>query len=118
METKKAILTSAVLATVLATGTIKATNLFDFSSLGSGSEVRSTLLSSPAKALKAFDLNCGDKKDAAKTAEAKCGDKKAKDAKCGDSKSKDAKCGDKKAKDAKCGDSKSKDAKCGDKKAK
>ena len=118
METKKAILSSAVLVAALATGSIKATNLFDFSSLGSGSEVRSTLLSSPEKAFKAFDLNCGDKKDATKAADAKCGDKKAKDAKCGDKKAKDAKCGDKKAKDAKCGDSKSKDAKCGDKKAK
>lgn len=107
---------------------INAENLFNYGSLGSGAELRTSLLNtSPNRNL---EMKCGAKSDSkeSKPSDAKCGDKKmeskAKDAKCGDkkmestktdSKTKDAKCGDKKmdskAKDAKCGE-----GKCGDKK--
>jgi hypothetical protein len=51
METKKTILTGAMIATsILGAASLKAnTNLFDFTSLGSGSEVRSVLLNSAPK---------------------------------------------------------------------
>jgi hypothetical protein len=95
METKKTILTGTMIATaILGAASMKAntSNLFDFTSLGSGSEVRSVLLNSAPSAVKFTDLSCGEKKDADKK------EAKTKDAKCGDAKTKDAKCGDKKAK--------------------
>jgi hypothetical protein len=137
MKNKKTILSGSVIASAIlaVSGTnVGATSLTDFNTLGSGAEVRSSLLGNPADAINAFELACGEKKDAkakeatcgekkdAKGAEAKCGehktDGKAKDAKCGEGKAKDAKCGehktDGKAKDAKCGEGKAKDAKCGE----
>jgi uncharacterized low-complexity protein len=128
MKNKKTILSGSVIASAIlaVSGTnVGATSLTDFNTLGSGSEVRSNLLGNPADAINAFELACGEKKDA-KGAEAKCGEGKAKDAKCGehktDDKAKDAKCGEHKtegkAKDAKCGehktDDKAKEAKCGE----
>ena len=68
-----------------------ANNLFNYSNLGNGTDVRN-----------AIELSCGEKK---------ADDKKAKDAKPADKKAKDAKCGEKKAKDGKCGE-----GKCGEKK--
>ncbi len=116
METKKTILTGTMIATALlgaATMKSNTSSLLDFTSLGSGSEVRSHLLNTSSSDLKIMDLNCGEKKDAKtgdkKTADAKCGDKKTKDGKCGD-----GKCGDKKTADTKTTDTKAKDGKCGE----
>jgi uncharacterized low-complexity protein len=127
MKNKKTILSGSVIASAIlaVSGTnVGATSLTDFNTLGSGAEVRSSLLGNPADAINAFELACGEKKDA-KAKEASCGEKKdgkAKEAKCGEGKAKDAKCGehktDDKAKEAKCGehktDGKAKDAKCGE----
>ena len=110
MENKKNILTGAVVAAMISTCSINAASLFNYSALGTGSDVRGNLLNDASLALKTIDLACGEKKET-KTKDAKCGDSKTKDAKCGDSKTKDAKCGDSKTKDAKCGDSKVKDPK-------
>jgi uncharacterized low-complexity protein len=109
METKKTILTGTVIATaILGAANMKAntSDLFDFTSLGSGSEVRANLVNAVPSAVKFSDLSCGEKKDAKTT------DTKAKDGKCGEAKTKDGKCGDKK--DAKTSDAKSKDGKCGE----
>jgi uncharacterized low-complexity protein len=109
METKKTILTGTAIATaILGAASMKAntSNLFDFTSLGSGSEVRANLVNAVPSAVKFSDLSCGDKKDA----KAKEGEHKSKDAKCGDSKTKEAS-SDKKAHD---GAHKSKDGKCGE----
>ena len=109
MKNKKTILSGSVIASAILaiSGTnVGATSLTDFNTLGSGSEVRSSLLGNPADAINAFELACGEKKDA-KGAEASCGEKKdakATDAKTTDTKAKDAKCGEKKAKDGKCGE--------------
>lgn len=116
METKKNILTGTMIATALlgaATMKSNTNNLLNFTSLGSGSEVRAHLLNALPSGVKISDLNCGEKKDAKtadkKAADAKCGDKKTKDAKCGE-----GKCGDKKTADTKTTDTKTKDAKCGE----
>lgn len=128
MKNKKTILSGSVIASAIlaVSGTnVSATSLTDFNTLGSGAEVRSSLLGNPADAINAFELACGEKKDG-KAKEAKCGegkkkeakDEKAAEAKCGEGKAKDAKCGehktDGKAKEAKCGEGKAKDAKCGE----
>ncbi len=118
METKKSILTGTVIATaILGAASMKAnTNLFGFSALGSGSEVRANLITDFPAAVKYSDLACGEKKDAKTADTKKSKDGKCGEGKCGDSKSKDAKTGDKKdmkAKDGKCGE-----GKCGDKKSK
>lgn len=109
---------SIVAGSLLGLGTVKTINagtLFNYGSLGSGAELRSSLLdSSPDRNL---EMKCGsktEKKSGPNTKEGKSGDKKmdskAKDGKCGE-----GKCGDKKTesktKDAKCGE-----GKCGDKK--
>ena len=126
MENKKFILsgsviTSAILA--LTNANVDANSLSNYSSLGSGAEVRTGLLGNPSDAINAYELTCAAKD--AKSKDATCGehkkDGKAKDAKCGE-----GKCGehkkDGKAKDAKCGEhkteGKAKDAKCGEKKPK
>ena len=117
---------------------LNAETLFNYRSLGSGSDLRASLLNtSPDRNL---EMKCGNKSETKKESkptsdskakdgkcgEGKCGDKKmegkAKDHKCGE-----GKCGDKKAdskvKDGKCGEgkcgdkkmeSKSKDGKCGE----
>jgi len=68
METKKTILTGTAIATaILGAASMQAnTNLFDYTSLGSGAEVRSVLLNNAPSAVKFMDLNCGEKKDAEK----------------------------------------------------
>lgn len=110
MENKKTIFSGSIIASAfigLASLSANASTLTNYSSLGSGSEVRSELL----------EQTCGAKD--AKTTEAKCGEKdaKTKEGKCGnkDSKTKDAKCGKKegKGKEGKCGE-----GKCGAKKKK
>lgn len=119
METKKSILSGTVIATaILGAASMKANiNHFEFSSLGSGSEVRANLINELPSAVKYSDLACGEKKDNKTTDTKKAKDGKCGEGKCGDSKSKDAKCGEKKhdakAKDGKCGE-----GKCGDKKSK
>ena len=92
-----------------------ASNLFSYESLGSGAEVRSTLLEKAMNDhdLHLFEMKCGEesKSDTTKSATkpaAKKGDSKTTDAKCGE-----GKCGEKKG-DAKKTESKTKDAKCGE----
>lgn len=105
MENKKSILAGSVIASAilgLSNVTANASNLANYSSLGSGAEVRTILLGKSDSKLGAFELKCGGK-DSTKTKEAK-----GKDGKCGE-----GKCGEKK-KDTKAKDSKSKDGKCGE----
>ncbi len=108
---------SLVTGIVMSAATLSApaANLFSYSSLGSGSEVRSTLLEKAMNDhdLHLFEMKCGDesKSDSTKSATkpaAKKADGKTTDAKCGE-----GKCGEKKA-DAKKTDNKTKDAKCGE----
>ncbi|NJD22793.1 MAG: hypothetical protein FIA82_09030 [Melioribacter sp.] len=120
-NTKRILLTGSILAgAIFGTGApkaISAENLFNYNGLGSGSELRTSLLNtSPNRNL---EMKCGNKSDGkdskpndSKTKDAKCGDKK-----MSDSKAKDGKCGDKKMSDAKgpkAADSKAKDGKCGE----
>jgi len=100
MENKKSIFSGSVIASAfigLASLSANSSSLTNYSTLGSGSEVRSELL----------EQTCGAKD--AKTTDAKCGEKdaKTKDAKCG-GKAKEAKCGKKegKGKEGKCGEGK------------
>ena len=91
MENKKSIFSGSVIASAfigLASLSANASSLTNYSTLGSGSEVRSELL----------EQTCGAKD--AKTTDAKCGEK--------DAKTKDAKCGKKegKGKEGKCGEGK------------
>ena len=106
MENKKSILTGSVIASAiigLASINAYASVLSNFSTLGSGAEVRTNLLSKSASDVKTFDLKCGDS--------TKTKDSKGKDGKCGDDKKKMEKDG--KGKDGKCGE-----GKCGDGKKK
>ncbi len=127
-NTKRILLTSSILAgAIFGTGTPKALNaenLFNYSGLGSGSELRTLLLdTSPNRNL---EMKCGNKSDNkdpksndSKAKDAKCGDKKTSDSKAKDGKCGEGKCGDKKmgdAKDPKAMDSKMKDGKCGEEK--
>ncbi len=106
--------------------TTSAESLFGFRSLGSGADLRSSLLESSSE--RNLELKCGSKTEtstSSKTADAKCGNKtesKTKDAKCGEgkcggkseSKTKDANCGAKKDSTVTTTQSKTKDAKCGE----
>jgi len=111
---------SFVAGSVLGLGaatTTNAENLFGFRSLGSGAELRSSLLESSTN--RNLELKCGSKTESseAKTADAKCGSKTS-EAKCGnkasEAKSKDAKCGSKTDSTAKVSETKAKDAMCGE----
>jgi uncharacterized low-complexity protein len=112
-NTKRILLTGSILAgAIFGTGapkTLGAENLFNYNGLGSGSELRTSLLNaSPNRNL---EMKCGNKSD---NKDPKSNDSKTKDAKCGDKKmsdAKDPKAMDSKAKDGKCGE-----GKCGDKK--
>ncbi|MGE5196132.1 MAG: hypothetical protein ACM3JI_02250 [Anaerolineae bacterium] len=96
---------------------IQAEQSLQYSSLGSGSEIRENILSegespdTPSSRKVASESKCGD---------GSCGgDKKPNDGTCGKSKSKQAKCGKDKSKESKCsqgscGDDKSKESKCGE----
>lgn len=125
-NTKRILLTGSILAgAIFGTGvprTLSAENLFNYNGLGSGSELRTSLLnSSPNRNL---EMKCGNKSDSkdpksndSKTKDAKCGDKKMSDSKAKDGKCGEGKCGDKKmgdVKDQKAKDSKAKDGKCGE----
>lgn len=98
MENKKSktIVAGSMIAGALLSLSLNAnaSNLFNYNSLGNGTEVRN-----------AIELACGEKKADDK----KAGEKK--ESKSGDKKAKDGKCGEKKAKDGKCGE-----GKCGEKK--
>jgi len=102
-KNKTSILTGSLIAGAIGLTSITAgaSNLFNYNSLGSGTELRSELLNVSASPLKVAELECGDKKKAAdskgKTGEAKCGDKKADSkGKSGEGKCGEGKCGDKK----------------------
>lgn len=108
---KKSLITGSMIAGALfATANLNANavDLFRFSNLGSGEEVRSQLLGGAAKAL---ELKCGEKGKADSTAA-----KKGKDGKCGEGKCGEGKCGGaKKAGDKKdTARKKGKDGKCGE----
>ena len=107
---KKSLITGSMIAGALfATANLNANaaDLFRFSNLGTGEEVRSQLLGGAANALH-LELKCGEKGKADSTAA-----KKGKDGKCGEGKCGEAKkAGDKKdtskkkGKDGKCGEGK------------
>ena len=106
---------SFIAGSVLGLGAATTTNaesLFGFRNLGSGADLRTSLLESSSS--KTLELKCGSKTETSetKTADAKCGNKtesKTKDAKCGE-----GKCGGKSDSTVKAADSKIKDAKCGE----
>lgn len=115
---KKSLLTGSLIASAMlgmSSLNVNANSLFNFNELGTGSEVRSTLLDRATSDVNhlMLELKCGDstKTKDGKCGEGKCGEKKtdgkAKDGKCGADKKK----ADGKAKDGKCGE-----GKCGDKK--
>lgn len=133
---KRVLLASSLIAgAVFSMGTaqpVKAESLFNYSHLGSGAEVRTTLLGGVPSHGSALDLKCGNKSEKKETTESKAKEGKCGEGKCGDkkseSKAKDHKCGEgmcggkdstkadmkkseSKAKDHKCGE-----GKCGDKK--
>ena len=99
MEKKSTLVTCSMIAgALLSVSAVKANSLLEYNALGTAGEVRSALV-------KNIEATCGEKKEESKDAT------KTKDAKCGEKKAKDAKCGEKKAKDGKCGE-----GKCGEKK--
>lgn len=115
---KKTILAGTLIASAILGGAnlnASESSLFSYNELGSGSEVRTTLVSNSINAqagILSFDMKCGadekksDKKEAdSKSSEAKCGE-----GKCGEGSS------EKKAQTTsdKKSESKSKDAKCGE----
>lgn len=102
---------------------LRAENLFNYSNLGSGAEVRTALLGTAPAHGSMLDMKCGnssDKKENKNTSSNKSGtENKTKDAKCGgdkntESKTKDAKCGEGKCGGDKKAESKAKDQKCGE----
>jgi uncharacterized low-complexity protein len=110
MENKKSILAGSVIASAfigLSSISVNAATLTNYSSLGSGAELRSTLLKETTSLAKTLDLKCGD---TTKTHQSKGKDGKCGEGKCGDKKKegkgKDGKCGE-----GKCGDGKKKDTK-------
>lgn len=117
-KTKKVLKGSLIAGAVLGMSALSANanQLFSFNELGSGSEVRSTLLerATSGTANLLMELKCGDstKTKDGKCGEGKCGDKKAtgksKDGKCGEGKCGEGKCGGKKATDKSKDDSKKK----------
>ncbi len=109
---KGTLFAGALLSVSALSATPSQSNLFDYSALGSGSEVRSELLHSNASPTDIFEANCGGKTE---TTETKKGE--AKEAATKESKAEEAKCGEKKAETKKEGtttESKAKEAKCGE----
>lgn len=145
LQKKTGFLAGALVSGALLTfsaGSADAASLNDFSTLGSGSQVRTTLLDMnsytselAAKAAsfdKSAEAKCGENKEKkegkkaekkegkaakGKASEAKCGE-----GKCGDSKASEAKCGEKaktkEAKEGKAGEGKCGEGKCGESKSK
>lgn len=134
---KRALLASSLIAgAIFSVGSaqpVKAESLFNYTHLGSGAEVRTSLLGGVPTHGSSLDLKCGNKSEKKETTtESKAKEGKCGEGKCGDkkseSKAKDHKCGEgmcggkdstkaagmkseSKAKDHKCGE-----GKCGDKK--
>jgi len=108
------LITGAIVSTASLSG--NASNLFSFESLGSGAEIRTSLLNKAMTdhSLNTFELKCGEqsKADTTKPA-AKKAEGKTTDAKCGEGKCGEGKCGEKKA-DTNKSENKTKDAKCGE----
>ncbi len=112
MENKKSIFNGSMIAGAIMSLTsisANAATLTNYSSLGTGGQVRSELLSS-VSSFGNLELKCGENK----TKESKCGEDKSKEAKCGENKGKEAKCGEKSKKDDKKKEGKGKEAKCGE----
>jgi len=102
MEKRKSILKGALVAGALiaVSGlTANAASLFSYSNLGSGEEIRASLLNTPSATAKTLDLKCGAKAKTDST-------KKGKDGKCGEGKCGEKKPAAKKVKDGKCGEGK------------
>ena len=104
MENKKSIFNGSMIAGAIMSLTsisANAATLTNYSSLGTGGQVRSELLSS-VSSFGNLELKCGENK----TKEAKCGEDKSKEAKCGEKTKKDDKKKEGKGKEAKCGEGK------------
>jgi len=133
LQKKAGILAGALVSGALLTfsaGSADAASLNDFSTLGSGSQVRTTLLdmnsytselaSNAASFDKSAEAKCGDNKEKkegkkAEKKEGKAAKSEACKGKCGDSKAGEAKCGEKaKAKEGKAGEAKCGEGKCGE----
>lgn len=109
---KAAIITGSLLSgAVLSVTPLHAeTGSLTSTDLGTGSEIRATLLGTSVDA-NTLELTCGEKKEEAKPAEKKA-DAKAAEHKCGEGKCGEGKCGEKaKTAEHKCGE-----GKCGEKK--
>lgn len=80
-SSERSLLTASIIAGALTSLTslnANANQLFNYSSLGTGAEVRSELLNTSNSGSKVIELECGNKsteKTNSKTPEAKCGDK-------------------------------------------
>ncbi|HAQ70622.1 hypothetical protein N9545_03050 [Salibacteraceae bacterium] len=104
-----ALITGTLMAGALL-GTSNANELFSYSDLGSGSELRADLLDASNTGFKSPEGKCGEAK-ADEKSESKADDSKAAEHKCGE-----GKCGEAKA-DMKPADSKAAEHKCGEGKA-
>jgi len=116
-----------IAGTIIASSVLGAANLnasvsslFKFNELGSGSEIRTTLLNHGSRDYNAYllELSCGEdakKPDATKKAEDKTKEAKCGEGKCGETKSKDMKADTKaKADTTAVKETKAKEAKCGE----
>lgn len=124
---KGTLVAGALISVSALSATPNASDLFDYSALGSGAEVRSEILHNQSGPLNNFEAKCGEKstekaegkKAEAKCGEGKCGEEKAVEAKA-DAKKADVKKSGKKAgkkaaaKTEKKAESKSKEMKCGE----
>ncbi len=121
---KNILFTGSIVAGSLFTANAASANQFNFTDLGSGSHLRTELLSNIAPMKYNLDLACGEKtkddtKKENKTKEAKCGEGKCGEGKCGE-----GKCGEKKDStkkttevkktEVKKSEDKTKEAKCGE----
>ncbi len=132
-NSKRVLLASSIIAGAIfgavSPQAVRAENLFNYSNLGSGAEVRTSLLGTTPAHGSMLDMKCGNPTDSKdkNTSDAKAGsstDSKTKDAKCGEgkcggdkkseSKAKDHKCGESKCGGDKKSESKAKDHKCGE----
>jgi uncharacterized low-complexity protein len=131
MENKtKLVLKGSLLAgSIISLGALQANanELIRAENLGSGGEVRATLLASERTLDNAIELKCGEKEESkakeetkkseSKTKEAKCGEGKCGEGKCGEhskkEESKEAEKSESKAEEHKCGEGKCGEGKCG-----
>lgn len=119
-KSKKVMFTGSVIAgAIMGVGSLETQALTNYSPLGSGAEVRTSLLDGAPSALNALEIKCGGKGDEKKSEtgkmnEAKCGDNKKAEGKSTEHKCGEGKCGDKK--DSTKAESKNTEHKCGEKK--